>query len=201
MKIRTFKYIILALSIIILVHYLFLKMANAESVVPTDLVWSYKDIQKEYSAKKYEKDEPSSFIYDGDTFFVSNKQCMDKSPVLCKRIGVRIRGIDTPELHSAKCERELDMALKARSFLRWMLDTQPFELHNIERGRNYRVVADVYIFDGSVDPKFLKSKGDKLPVKGNVVDILLQKPYYRKYTGKRQPWCTSEEIEQYKLNK
>ena len=180
---KQFKFMILLLSVLILLSYLLINVSSGQSVIPSDEVWHYEDIHKEYNAKRYKKEEEYHFVYDGDTFFVSNKKCMKETPVLCKRIGVRIRGVDTPELHSAKCERERKLALMARGYLRWTLEHKEFELRNIVRGRNYRVVADVYTKEG------------------NLLPFLLDKIFYREYNGKRQPWCSQSEMEAFKRNK
>jgi endonuclease YncB( thermonuclease family) len=176
---------ILLLSVLILLSYLFTNVSSGQSIIPSDEVWHYEDIQKEYSAKKFDTKEEYHFVYDGDTFFVSNKKCMKETPVLCKRIGVRIRGVDTPELHSAKCERERKLALMARGYLRWTLESQEFELRNIDRGSRFRVIADVYIKEG------------------NLLPFLLAKDFYREYSGKskREPWCSQSEMEAFKRNK
>ncbi len=49
------------------------------------------------------------YVYDGDTFFIRCKFCKGK------RIGVRIKGVDTPEIYG-KCDKERDGAIKSRVF-------------------------------------------------------------------------------------
>lgn len=108
-------------------------------------------------------------VYDGDTITVN---IPDWPPIVGHEIGVRIRGIDTPEIRG-KCEIERQMAITAREIVSNILTNAQFvELHNISRGKYFRLVADVYADGYKV--------ADRLLVRG------LAKPYDG---GKKVPWC------------
>jgi len=83
-------------------------------------------------------------VIDGDTFVVD----IDEFPDLIgKDISVRVNGIDTPELRG-KCEREKDLAVKAKERVDALLKTaDTIVLENLSRGSFFRIVADV-IIDG-----------------------------------------------------
>lgn len=85
-------------------------------------------------------DEVTS-IYDGDTFRVNIHSWPTVSG---ERIPVRVNGIDTPEMRG-KCQSEKDRARKAKQFTVQTLRTaKTIELRNIQRGKYFRLVADVY---------------------------------------------------------
>lgn len=94
-------------------------------------------------------------IYDGDTFFCD---LPNTRPIFGKRIGIRIRGVDTPEMHD---ERE-DVREKARQAKMFVVEklrsAQTVELRNLERGKYFRLVADVYV-DGANLGQLLLSEG------------------------------------------
>jgi len=108
--------------------------------------------------------------YDGDTITVNIPRLPD---VFGKNIGIRVRGIDTPEIR-AKCDNEKYMAVRARNYVRNLLENaQKIDLINPERGKYFRIVADVR-FDG-VDLR----------------DSLLHMGYAVNYNGgtKINVWC------------
>jgi micrococcal nuclease len=108
-------------------------------------------------------------IYDGDTITVD----IDSWPsIVGEAIGIRIRGIDAPEIRG-KCKEESELAIKARDYLRLMVTSaQKVYLSNIERGKYFRVIATVEA-DG-VD----------------VSEELLTAGLVRGYNGgKRLSWC------------
>ncbi len=82
--------------------------------------------------------------YDGDTVTFD---IPDTHPLLGKKISVRIRSIDTPEIKGkAPCEKEA--ARIARKLISSVLKTaQRIDLLNIERDKYFRILADVH-FDG-----------------------------------------------------
>lgn len=102
-------------------------------------------------------DEVTS-IYDGDTFRVNIKSW---PPVVGYRVPIRVNGIDTPEIRG-KCQTEKVLARKAKTI----------ELRNIQRGKYFRLVADVYA-DG-------KSLADKLMNRNLAI------PYGG---GTKRSWC------------
>lgn len=115
-------------------------------------------------------------IYDGDTFFVD---LPGVRPIFGKRIGVRIKGIDTPEIRADKDlskedqERVKEIARQAKMFLVEKLrSAKVVEIKNVERGKFFRISADVYV-DG-VD----------------VAELLLKEGLAKEYdgTGKKPKW-------------
>jgi len=114
-------------------------------------------------------DEVTS-IYDGDTFRANIKAYPG---LIGYRIGIRINGIDTPELR-AKCPQEKSLALKAKQFsVSHLRSAKTVELKNMKRGKYFRIVADVYV-DG-------KDLGQML------IDNRLAVPYAGGHKAK--DWC------------
>lgn len=86
-------------------------------------------------------DEVTS-IYDGDTFRVNINAW---SAIVGHRVPVRVKGIDTPELRG-KCQYEKELARKAKQHTVQLLrDAKKIELQNINRGKYFRILADVSI--------------------------------------------------------
>ncbi len=112
-------------------------------------------------------------VYDGDTFTVDLKDYPD---IIGKSIGIRIAGIDTPEIRS-KTSRLKEKAYAARDFLRELLNkAEKIVLKNMRRGKYFRIVADV-ILNGNV----------------NVAQELINKKLARPYDGKTgKPWVDSK---------
>lgn len=109
-------------------------------------------------------------VYDGDTFRVD----IDQWPALIgKNAPIRINNIDTPELR-AKCENEKRLALLAKKFTRDKLQHGDIiELKRLNRGKYFRITADVFI-DGE-----------------SLAEGLLAAGFARVYSGtvKKQSWC------------
>jgi len=83
-------------------------------------------------------------VYDGDTFRVN---IASLPPIVGKNIAIRVNGVDTPEIQG-KCRYEKNLALKARDFVRDKLaNAKEIKLTNLQRGKYFRVVANV-TFDG-----------------------------------------------------
>lgn len=81
-------------------------------------------------------------IYDGDTFRANIKAYPE---LLGYRIGVRVNGIDTPEMRG-KCQKEKNLAQTAKQFsVEKLRGAQKIELRNMKRGKYFRIVADVYV--------------------------------------------------------
>lgn len=101
-------------------------------------------------------------IYDGDTF-----RCNINGwpPIIGHRIGVRINGIDTPEMRDKRpAIREL--ARQAKMFTVGKLrSAKRIELRDIKRGKYFRIVADVYV-DGKSLPDMLIRAGLAKPYDG-----------------------------------
>ena len=85
-------------------------------------------------------------VYDGDTFRVN---IASLPPIVGKNIPIRVNGVDTPEIRG-KCQYEKNLALDARDFVRNKLaDAKEIKLTNLQRGKYFRVVANVLV-DGVV---------------------------------------------------
>ena len=80
-------------------------------------------------------------VYDGDTFFIEIQE--DNFPGVFSTIGIRIRGIDTPEIRT-RDESEKLKALISKAVLISLMDNAVVEILNIEKGKYFRIVADVY---------------------------------------------------------
>jgi len=91
-------------------------------------------------------------IYDGDTFFINIDNTLD---VFGKNLGIRIKGVDTPEIRG-KCSQEKFKAILAKEYLKESLDkANCIILKNLERGKYFRVLADVYINGENMADKLL----------------------------------------------
>lgn len=109
-------------------------------------------------------------IYDGDTFRANLKGYPE---IIGYRIGVRINGIDTPEMRG-QCQQEKELARQAKQLTVTQLRAaKKIELRNMKRGKYFRIVADVYV-DG-------KSLGEMLIKRSMAV------PYDGGHKGK--DWC------------
>jgi micrococcal nuclease len=109
-------------------------------------------------------------VYDGDTFRadIANWQA-----IAGQNIGIRVNGIDTPEIRG-KCQQEKELAIQARDIARQVLqDASVVELHHIQRGKYFRLVA-VVIADGQ-----------------NLGDVLIARGLAVPYDGgtKTKDWC------------
>ena len=114
--------------------------------------------------------------YDGDTVTVNIPRV---HPLLGRNIKIRVRGIDTPEMRSQKdCEKTL--AKKAQLYVQHLLRrAETIELRQPERGKYFRIVADVW-FDGV-----------------NLKDCLLAKKLAVPYDGGKKPdyeWCGKAKV-------
>ena len=108
-------------------------------------------------------------VYDGDTFRVDIDSL---PPIVGKNIPIRLNGVDTPEIQG-KCKYEKDLAIKARDFVRNKLaNAKEIRLTKLQRGKYFRVVADVMIDGVSLEQE------------------LLDNELAYKYTGgKKSSWC------------
>jgi micrococcal nuclease len=109
-------------------------------------------------------------VYDGDTLFVNIENLPD---VFGARVGIRLAGIDTPEMRG-KCDAEKLLAIEARDYLRSVVtDGGLVELKDVSRGKYFRLIADVYI--------------DSV----NVSEGLLGRNLAVEYSGKgrKHDWC------------
>jgi len=94
-------------------------------------------------------------VYDGDTFRVNIDSL---PPIVGKNIPIRVNGVDTPEIRG-KCQYEKDLALKARDFVRAKLaNAKEIKLTNLQRGKYFRVVANVVVDGVSLEQELLDNK-------------------------------------------
>jgi len=108
-------------------------------------------------------------VYDGDTFRVDIDSL---PPIVGKNIPIRLNGVDTPEIQG-KCQYEKDLALKARDFVRNKLaNAKEIKLTNLQRGKYFRVVANVLVDGVSLEQ-----------------DLLENKLAYKYTGGKKTSWC------------
>ncbi len=110
-------------------------------------------------------------IYDADTFRVD----IDGYPaIIGQRMPVRVLGVDAPELRG-KCNSEKIKARQAKQFTVELLrSARTIELQNIQRGKYFRILADVYV-DGL-----------------NLAELLISSGHARPYDGgKRAGWCVA----------
>lgn len=101
-------------------------------------------------------------MYDGDTF-----RCdIDGWPAIVgKNIGIRINGIDCPEIREKRPEIKA-LGLRAKDFSEnKLLNAQMVTLENIQRGKYFRLVADVKI-DGDDLGEMLIKEGLAKPYSG-----------------------------------
>ncbi|MDM8568178.1 thermonuclease family protein [Thiotrichales bacterium HSG1] len=108
-------------------------------------------------------------VYDGDTFKIN----ITGWPPILSEISIRPRGVDTPEING-DCSFEKNLAQQAKQFTSKQLhNAKNIELHNLERGKYFRIVADVLV-DGK-----------------NLAELIIVNNYGRFYDGneKRGSWC------------
>jgi len=108
--------------------------------------------------------------YDGNTITFNLPSL---HPIIGQRINIRVNGIDTPEI-KGKCEKEKYDAKQAQEMVADILkDAEKIDLKNMQRGKYFRIAADVFI-DGE-----------------NLSDILLEAGVAVRYGGgkKTHKWC------------
>ena len=94
-------------------------------------------------------------VYDGDTFRVNIDSL---PPIVGKNIPIRVNGVDTPEIRG-KCQYEKNLALEARDFVRARLaNAKEIKLTNLQRGKYFRVVANVVVDGVSLEQELLDNK-------------------------------------------
>ena len=108
--------------------------------------------------------------YDGDTITFN---LPNLHPIIGEKISVRVNGIDTPEI-KGNCEKEKYDAQQAKEMVADILkDAEQITLKNIERGKYFRIAADVLV-DGE-----------------DLGDMLIEAGVAVKYDGgkKSHKWC------------
>ncbi|MEN9847938.1 MAG: hypothetical protein RL368_678 [Pseudomonadota bacterium] len=111
-------------------------------------------------------------VYDGDTFRANIK---NYPPIVGERIGIRVNGIDTPEMRG-KCEQEKKAAQAAKQFsVDKLRNAKKIELRNMKRDKYFRILADVFV-DGE-----------------NLATLLLKAKLGVEYHGEtKQGWCDAK---------
>ena len=113
-------------------------------------------------------------VYDGDTFKCDINDWPD---IVGKSIGIRINGIDTPEMKGTHGELK-SLALTAKAMTYTILtDSNEVYLENIQRGKYFRIVADV------------NCDGQDLAT--TLIQLNLAKPYDG---GTKDPWDVNDII-------
>ena len=108
-------------------------------------------------------------VYDGYTFRVNIDSL---TPLVSKKIPIILNRINTPDIQG-KCQYEKDLALKARDFVRNKLDNaKEIKLTKLQRGKYFRVVADVYVDGVSLEQELLENE-----------------LAYKYSGGKKSSWC------------
>lgn len=108
-------------------------------------------------------------VVDGDTF----KVMMHEIPEGYERVGIRLAGVDTPELFKAKCDKERDMARVAKRELESILRGGKTIRYQVTAKDSFgRYVSKVYV-DG-------RDVGDLLVNRGLAVRYSL---------GQKTDWC------------
>ena len=108
--------------------------------------------------------------YDGDTITFNLPSL---HPIIGEKISIRVNGIDTPEI-KGKCEKEKYDAKQAKEMVADILkDAEQIVLRNMERGKYFRIAADV-IVDGE-----------------SLADVLVEAGVAVRYDGgkKIHKWC------------
>ena len=80
-------------------------------------------------------------VYDGDTFYVN----IDKVHSLFgAELGIRVKGIDTPELKGGTPETKAQGILARDFTIKFLEEAKRVDLHNCTRGKFFRIVCEVY---------------------------------------------------------
>ena len=94
-------------------------------------------------------------VYDGDTFKID---LPSQHPLFGDDLAIRVFGIDTPEMKGTSDEVKA-LAYKAKNRTQELLsDAKTIELKNPQRGKYFRIAAEVWIDGESLGEK-LKSEG------------------------------------------
>jgi micrococcal nuclease len=102
-------------------------------------------------------------IYDGDTFKATIDSWLG---IAGKNIGIRISGIDTPEMRG-KCKREIELARMAKKKTVEMIrSAKKIELRQMRRDKYFRIDAEVFA-DGMSIAQALIAAGLAVPYHGD----------------------------------
>lgn len=108
-------------------------------------------------------------VYDADTFRVN---ISGWPPIVGESIPIRLKHVDAPEIRG-KCEIEKKWAKLGKDFTTYQLKrAKTIELRNMERGKYFRLLSEVYL-DGV-----------------SLSDMLIKNNMARSYEGgTRKGWC------------
>lgn len=124
----------------------------ASSMVSAEVLHSYK----------------ISKVHDGDTVII---EVDFFPPEIGNRVGLRIKGIDTPELYG-KCIEEIEGAKKAKEYMKELTKKGDYKIVLLGRDKYFRLLGDIKI-------------GEKY-----ISELMIEKGYARKYDGlHKQGWC------------
>ena len=107
-------------------------------------------------AKSYGDIQGAVYVrnYDGDTITFN---LPGLHPIIGDKISIRVNGIDTPEIRG-KCEKEKYEAQQAKEMIADILkDAETIDLKNIERGKYFRIVADVFVDGESLADELIET--------------------------------------------
>ena len=100
---------------------------------------------------------------DGDTFTCEIPGGYPES--VMKTVNVRIRGIDTPEIHDKRPEVK-QRAIEAKEYLEKRLsEAKKIELRKLGKDKYFRILADVFVDDSDIAKEMLE-KGLAVPYDG-----------------------------------
>lgn len=103
-----------------------------------------------------------SSVYDGDTF---RAVINEFPPIIGNRIGIRIAGIDTPEMTDKRPQIQA-LARKAKQYtVKRLREGKLIKLENMRRDKYFRILADV-IIDGTSLGSELIQQGLAKPYEG-----------------------------------
>ena len=108
--------------------------------------------------------------YDGDTITVNIPYA---PPIIGENIGVRVFGIDTPEIKGA-CPKEKQLAKDTKNYVKHILSKASYiDLEDVKRDKYFRILATVKTSEG------------------DLAELLLDKGYAVEYDGgtKSKNWC------------
>ena len=110
--------------------------------------------------------------YDADTI---NVNIPNVPSMIGDKIGVRIYGIDTPEI-KGHCLKEIQIAVKAKEYVTLKLkNAKQIDLKNIRRDKYFRILADVYY--------------DNILLSNDLIKLKYARPYFG---DTKQSWCPSK---------
>jgi len=93
-------------------------------------------------------------IYDGDTFKID---LAGVHPLFGDDVSVRLFGVDTPEIRGSE-DRVKVLAEKARKLTEQaLMGAEKIELKNPQRGKYFRIIADVYVDGESLAALLMKA--------------------------------------------